>query len=268
MINRAITLTDPARELVELCESLQVNTGTSGEALLAAKFDVPEWSPEFFQIVFTIVERCSLVKRLIEDLEIDDDYKEEMADHVSIIMRAFSADAMKQGWASFGYSRVSAVHVGPLKAISGLVRQKVAYRRLSEEELNELQSEVATLIEWLSTHQLAEQDFVRQALIEGLNHLNFRMRRIQWLGWGYTLDSLREVIAAYMLLERGGINKQDNPDAAAVLQKVGTVIKSVYDKVQTAQSITKSADWIARAYTAGSMIYAGKPVVTALLGGH
>lgn len=268
MTDEVIVLTDPARELAELCESLHSSSGSAGETYLAMKFGVEPWSREFFQIVFTIIERCALVKRLVADLDIDPDYQQEILGHIDMIMSAFSADSMKNAWANFGVGRVSQINIGPVKAVSGLVRQKVAYRKLSSSEVVELAVEVKTLISWLENHQLSEQDFIRQGLIEGLRSLEFRLDKLQWLGWGYTLDSLREVIAAYMLLERGGVDPNSNPDAAAVLQKVGAVIKSVYGKVQTAQSMTKSADWIARAYTAGSMIYAGKPVVAALIGGH
>jgi hypothetical protein len=60
-----VPLTDPARELAELCEAMRFSTNNHGETHLAALFSVDAWSPEFFQIIFTITERCRLVRKLI-----------------------------------------------------------------------------------------------------------------------------------------------------------------------------------------------------------
>lgn len=266
MTEQPIVLTDPARELAELCGALEQLTDRAGETHLADNFDVKAWSPEFFQIVFTIVERCALLQRIVEDLELDDDLKAEVITHIGRVMDAFSAKSMKAAWKAHGNERIGPVHVGPIKAISGLVRQRVAYRKLSEEELAELQEEVAKLLEWLYDHQLSEQDFIRQALIDGLEHFQFRVTRLRWLGWGYTLDSLREVIAAYMLLERG-IDPQASPDAQALLRKVGAVIKNVYEKVGVVKGVAETGDWLLRAYGAGSLVYQSNPQsIAGLLG--
>ncbi|WP_146763782.1 hypothetical protein [Brevundimonas diminuta] len=260
-------MTDPARELAELCERLQVRSSAAGETFLAGKFGVEAWSKDFFQILFVIAERCALVQAIVETLEIDEDYRAGLIANVADIMEAFSSTATRSAWQSHGLLKVGAVNVGPLKAISGLVRQQVAYRKLSDAEIEELDVQVAALSDWLKDHQLSEQDFIRQALIEGLEHLRFRMARLTWLGWGYTLESLREVISAYMLLERGGIDPKQNPEAAVMLQKVGTVIKAVYDKVSAAKSVAETGDWLIRAYGAGTLLYqTGKPVIRGLIG--
>lgn len=267
MTQEAIVLTDPARELAELCGPLQVSNDKAGEVFLAERFQVKVWSPEFYQIIFTIIERCALVQRIITDLDVDDDYRAELITRVSVIMNAFSANAMKNGWSAYGQQQVSEVNVGPLKAISGLVRQRVAYRKLTVEEVDAIQDEVITLLAWLNEHQLAERDFIRQALIDGLEHFKFRLSRLQWLGWGYTLDSLREVISAYMLLERSGADPATNPDAAAVLQKVGGLVKDVYKKVSAAKEVSETGDWLLKAYGVGSLVYqAGKPLLAGFLG--
>lgn len=260
------TLTDPARELAELCGALQAASDHRGEDYLASVFGVEVWSREFYQIVFTIIERCSLVQRIIGDLDVDEDYKTELISRVTTIMGAFSATSMRQKWSQHGFQHVSEVHVGPLKAISGLARQRVAYARLSDDEIATIDGDVATLLEWLNEHQLAGEDFIRQALIEGLEHFRFRLSKLKWLGWGYTLDSLREVISAYMLLERSGIDRQSNPDAAAVLQKVGSVVQRIYGKVAATKDVAETGDWLLRAYGAGSLMYqSGQAAVAGLL---
>lgn len=254
-------LTDPARELAELCEALQIPSQNRGENFLAESFSVPAWSPEFYHIIFAISERCALVKQIVSELEIDDDYKEEIQNHITQIMEAFSASAMRDRWDQRGYVRLAAVNVQPIKAISPLVRQHISYAKISQDEVGEIESEITTLLEWLRAHQISEQDFVRQALIEGLERFLFRLTKLQWVGWGYALNSLREVIGAYLLLERGGIDASANPDAAAILQKVGGLIKSLYNKVGAAKEVQEKGEWLVKMYGLGSLMYqSGKPI--------
>ncbi|MNQ92765.1 hypothetical protein D3C85_1081990 [compost metagenome] len=261
-----VVLTDPARELAELCAALQVETNKTGETFLAGRFAVDPWSREFFEIIFTITERCGTLQDIVRDLEIDDDFRDEMVGHVNAIMAAFSAQAMRAQWKDVGNKHLSPINVGPLKALSASVRQRVAYRKLDTAELAEILEETGNLLDWLREHQLEEQDFIRQAMIEGLERFQFRLERLAWLGWGYTLDSLREIIAAYMLLEREGIDPQDNPNAAAVLKKVGSVIQSVYERVATAKGVVETGDWLLKAYGAGSLVYqTGRPLIAGLL---
>lgn len=261
-----VVLTDPARELAELCAVLQAETNRTGETFLAAHFNVVPWSREFFEIVFTITERCGTVQDIVRDLEIDEDFRDEMVQHVNAVMAAFSAQAMRSQWKEVGNKHLSPVNIGPLKALSASVRQKVAYRKLDTEELAEILEDIGNLLDWLKEHQLEEQDFIRQAMIEGLERFHFRLERLTWLGWGYTLDSLREVIAAYMLLERNDIVAQDNPNAAAVLKKVGSAIQSVYQRVATTKDMVETGDWLLKAYGAGSLIYqTGRPLIAGLL---
>lgn len=266
MTEKQMVLTDPARELAELCEQLQHATETKGENFLAEHFSVPAWSPEFFHIVFAISERCTLVKRIVSDLEIDEDYKSEISEHIALIMEAFSATSMRTRWDQFGNIRVGALNVQPVKAISPLVRQRVKYTKIVNEDIVAIENEVATLLEWLKEHQLSEQDFIRQALIDGLDRFLFRLMKLQWVGWGYTLESLRDVIGAYLLLERGGIDAKVNPDAAAAFQKVGSFIKYVYGKVGVAKQAQEKGEWLLKMYGLGSLIYqAGGPLISGYL---
>lgn len=265
-MTQTVVLTDPARELAELCTSLQAETGKAGEIFLAGRFGVQPWSREFFEIIFTITERCGVLESIVGDLDLDEDFRAEMVGIVNAIMVAFSAEAMRAQWKDYGLKHISPVQIGPLKALSVSVRQKVAYRKLDDEALEEILVETETLLGWLKEHQLEEQDFIRQAMIDGLERFQFRLTRLQWLGWGYTLDSLREIIAAYMLLERGGVDPQTNPNSAAILKKVGTVIQSVYRRVTVAKDVAETGDWLLKVYGAGSLVYqAGRPLIAGLL---
>lgn len=266
MVDNPIVLTDPARELADLLTVLQGgDVSLQGDQFLAGHFGVSAWSQDFYRIVATIMDRLTALKAIVEDLPLDDDFRGEMVGHLKQIEMAFSPHAFQNSWQASGAQRLSATNVQPLKGLSGLVRQRIAHRKLTDEELTELTNTVAELIQWLCGHQLAQQDFIRQALIEGLEHLRFRLSKFRWLGWGYTLDSLREVIAAYMLLERQGSTPQDNPDAEAVLAKVGAVIKAVYAKIETVKKAAETGDWLLKVYGAATLAQHALPTIKGLL---
>lgn len=266
MAEPLLPLTDPAREMADLLTALvSGDRNLTGDRHLAAKFDVEPWSQEFYRILATIMDRLHALKGIVQDLPLDDDFREEMVGHLNDIALAFAPGSFQNHWTQSGADKLSARNLQPLKGLSGLVRQQVSYRKLSDDEREELIGQVTELVAWLREHQLAENDFIRQALIEGLGHLLFRLERFRWLGWGYTLASLREVIAAYMLLERQDLDANVNPDAAAVLSKVGAVIKAVYAKLEKTKAVYETGDWLLKAYGAATLVQTAAPTVKGLL---
>ena len=264
--NQTIILTDPAREIAELFTALQSGDGAlAGSKYLATKFEVDAWSQEFYRIVSTIMDRLTALNKIIADLPIDKDYQSEMVDHVDEIAEAFTAKSFQSAWNAFGADKISAKNLQPIKGLSGLVRQKIVYRKLSEEEILDLVEMIDDLVNWLKEHQISQQDFIRQALIEGFENLRFRLTKLNWLGWGYALDSLREVITAYMLLERKSSPLQDNPDADAILLKIKNAIKSIYKKVETVKSVSETGDWLLKAYGAATLAQQALPPITGFL---
>ena len=91
-------LTDPARELADLCDSLRQENDATGSGFLAARFQVPEWSAEFYQIIFSILQRIDDVATLVRSLDMDTDYKDEMAGHVEALAGAFKDGALRNTW--------------------------------------------------------------------------------------------------------------------------------------------------------------------------
>lgn len=254
------TLTDPARELAEICTSLQAQSGHEGDVFVGSKLEVEPWSKEFFQILFCITERIDFLIEIVSDLDIDDDFRGEAVGHIRGVKNAFSKAAMKGAWKTSGAPHLAPHNVQPIKMLSPLVRERIQYPKLSDEERDELLSEIATLRIWLESHQLQEQDFIRQTLIDGLRQLHFRVSRVKWLGWGYTLESLREVIAAYMALERGIPDEGIDPTAEAVLKKVSGFVKSFYEKTQVAKGMVETGDFMLRAYGALCLLSQGSVV--------
>lgn len=265
---KPVIMTDPARELVELCEAVYplIEQHKLGEDHLAARFGVAAWSKQFYQIIFTVSERVDLLANIIGELDIDEDFRTDIQAHVRDILVAFTGPALRNHWEADGQKRVSPKNVQPLKAVSGLVRARVGYKKLSEEEVASTLVQVTQLIDWLQEHQISEQDFIRQALIDGLSQFRFRLEKVRWLGWGYALDSLREIVAAYVMLERTGVSAENNPDATAVMKLVGGFLKNVYERIQVAKGVVDSGDFLLKVYGAGALWHQAKPALAGLIG--
>jgi len=58
--------TDLALDIAELCDRLNVQTGEPGDVFLANAFAVEAWSSEFFQIIFSIINRTIALEALLK----------------------------------------------------------------------------------------------------------------------------------------------------------------------------------------------------------
>ena len=147
-----------------------------------------------------------------------------------------------------------------LKMLSSEIGKLSPRTRLSPEERQELLNEVTDLLTWLRESQLKDHLLIREALIQGLEELEFRIARLEWVGWGYTLGSLKEVIAGYLMLERTNPNPGDNPDVSAVMKKVESVVKAVSESVGIIKDAAEKGEFVASAYI-GCVKLIGNPVV-------
>ena len=258
-------MTDPARELVDLCLSLSKSTNKRGDKFLSESFGVDAWSPEFFQIIFAISQRIEYVRSLVLTLNMDEDIKEDAIRHLSTIRQAFSPNGLNNQWDHAVKSFIDPVNVQPIKMLSSEIRKICPYPKLDDAERTELLEQVGELRSWLENFQLKEQDFIRAALLEGIKEFEFRLARLQWLGVGYTLQSLREVIAAYMALERGAPDLSAAPDADAILRKVKSITLKLFEKLNFAKDVVDTGDFVLKAYLVTTTYLAAPTVVSGLL---
>ena len=128
------TATDPARELADVCTRLGQESRSQGSTFLASQFGVQEWSTEFFQIIFMFSKRADDLIRILDDLEIDDDYRAEFAGHIGSIQQAFTPNGLNNQWTHAVAHYVNPANVNSVKALSGLVRPLYSYPKLSSEE--------------------------------------------------------------------------------------------------------------------------------------
>lgn len=189
------SVTDPAEEFVLLCQNLASRSNDSGATFLASQFNVEPWSFEFFQIIFCIVERAEQLRRLVTDIPECSHISEHVKGSLANITMAFQAQAMGRSWAEHGFPHLGPSNTGIILGLSAHIRTKISYPKLDSDELLELKTIASELLNWLQEHQLNEHDFVRQAMVEGLQNFLFRLERLHWLGWGYALQSLRAVSA-------------------------------------------------------------------------
>lgn len=139
------------------------------------------------------------------------------------------------------------------------------YPKLDEAELTEVIELVDQLLAWLTEHQLSEQDFIREALIVGLETFKFRLARIHWLGWGFALQGLKDVIYAYFALERGFPEPNQNTTAAAALKKLEDLVKQVLAKTNYLKEVMETGDFMLKTFGAIHLAIAGKQTVAGLI---
>jgi len=251
-------LTDPAQEFALLCSALRTEDNAKGANYLAAKFDTAPYSFHFYQVLFTIIERAEFLRQITAQLPEAEHVAPQIEKNIKQILKAFEAPNLAQPWRTHGAPYLNDANISPILIFSVAVRKKFAYPLLTEDEQSELVGVVEELISWLDGHQIGEQDFIRQALIEGLRQFKFRVERLRWMGWGYTLQSLREVISAYMALERGFTTEGEMPLVAAVLKKTAQGLRKIYSTAGVAKEVFESGDFILKAYGAASMVINAK----------
>lgn len=242
------TITDPVREFTDFCQTLRVPDTKTGGEFLAARFDVEPWSSDFFQILSSIHSRIEVLKSIISETDLDDDITQMALDNLETVRTAFSFNGLSNQWTHSVTNYLSDAALMPVRMASGYVRTQYGYTIPSEEELEEIAADVQQLLEWLRQTELTEQDFIRSALIEGLELFLMRLKRTGWYGWPETFSSLREVVAAYLALERGRPEANVAPPYEAMLKKVGSTLQTIFAKVKVAKDVQEVGDWVLRGY--------------------
>ena len=261
-----MALTDPAKELAQTLALLAAQPNQPVAAKIAAESNVEPWTPDFFRILFEITNRIDLVVQKISELPMDDDTRADALSSIRDIRAVFNDPSILGQQNAQIRGRITGSNATVLKMLSMMIREKVSYPLLTEEQRDEILRETNDLREWLSDIQSEEKDFVRQALIEGLDSFIFRLERLEWLGHGYILDGLKEVIHAYLSVQgarvsdEGGAELQD-----AILARSKGAITRVLQVFDLAKENVDRADWALRAYGAVSALADGSTTVTALI---
>ncbi len=248
-MNQTAAVTDPALELVELCNSLIVSDRKPGTVILADRSGFPQWSGPFYRLIYSIIERTELVNSTLADCDIDPMVFVAAGTHLGGIREAFSPPMLSAAWnTSPSGMTLLREHTPPIRMLSTVIRQRIRYPKLTAEEASEIAEAAEELLGWLREHQLQEHDAIRAALVDGLEQFVFRARNLTWFGWGYTYQSLREVIGAYLALERGLEVELQAGMPGAMLRKVWNFLSTVGPVVGKAKDATDKGQFLLSLY--------------------
>jgi hypothetical protein len=242
--------TDPAKEIADFCDTLATSGSTKTDAHIARSFNVQPWSAEFLLLLNSFVDRTELVVSTIDKIDVDDEHRTEMKEHARALRRLCSLQVLGATWnnSDGGLPLVKGPSRAAVGSISAAIRPLVWYPSLEEQERQDVLAQVDIVVGKLEALQLGDRDFIRQALIDGLRQFHFRLERLKWLGWGYTVVGLRDVITAYLALERDFPDSAENTSAAAALKWTGGLLETVWKYTGYAADAKKRYDVVALAF--------------------
>lgn len=259
--------TDPAREFTDFCMKLRESTGVSGADHLASKFGVVAWSTVFYEIITIIHKRIDSLDALLNSMSIDDDLKSMSSTQLNVIRGAFSNGGLNNSWSNAVTQQLTDAQLFPIKMASAILKESHGYTVPDSGEVAEIIADLDTLLIWLRDAQFVDNDFIRLALIEGLENFHIRLVHVEWYGWLETFGAMKGVIAAYLFLERGMPSQNVEPSYEAMLKKTQVFMQKCFDKAKFTKDVQETADWALRGYGALTAIAqaSGSASITALL---
>jgi hypothetical protein len=246
--------TDPAREFADFCMRLRDPVGTSGAEYLAGKFGIPAWSTDFFSAIFIINKRIDTLDTLFQGMDLEEDLKRMASSQLGVVKQAFSQSGLSNNWQNSISQNLTDAQLFPIKMASGYLVKSHGYSVPDGEELDSIILELNSLIEWLEQIDVVDNDFIRSALIDGLKAAQIRITKVEWYGWLDAFDTMREVISAYLLVERGMPDVGVSPPYEAMFKRSGLFIKKFYDSVKFTKEAVEAGDWLLRGYGAVALI--------------
>ncbi|HET6408772.1 MAG TPA: hypothetical protein VFG14_12885, partial [Chthoniobacteraceae bacterium] len=127
-------LTDPAHEFATLCRDLRGQAPESGATFLAAQFETDEYSEEFYQILFAIVERGKNLSKLTAQIPEATHIAAQIERNISHILVAFDPSYLGSAWKNHGPPKLQEDNVAPIFIFSAVVRNHVSYPLLNDAE--------------------------------------------------------------------------------------------------------------------------------------
>jgi len=257
---------DLARDLTDLCIELRQLPGKpDGPTALAGFFNVEPWSAEFMLIMASLNQRIEALRSMINSIELDEDIRESASSCLENIRNAFTAGGLLNQWSHSINTFLSDANVQPIRLTSGYIRERHGYIVPSKDEVDEMIAHAESLREWLVDANLQDRDFIRTALIEGIDSFIFKITRFGHFGWTEVLESLKSVVSAYMALERGMVEGAEPSIYEAAAKKVASFLKLSFEKVKSTKEVYEVSDWVLRGYGALHAIPDAKSVVAGLL---
>lgn len=260
------TKSDPARDFTDLCLRLRLKyADRPGAEALAAMFSVSAWSTDFMLILASIHQRIEALKLMIFETDLDEDIKDTAYSCLEGVRKAFAINGLGNTWNHSIQTYLTNENLTPIRMTSGYVRVSYGYEIPDDEEIEIISDDVRALISWLRDHEIVDRDFIRAALIEGLEGFLFRIERVGSFGWPDSFESLKAVITAYMALERGMPEANQSPPYEAIVKRTGEFLRGVFERVKFAKDVSEAGDWLLRGYGALQAVGHAQPAIAGLL---
>lgn len=224
--------TDPIKEFARTCERLRGRNNTSVGLHLASSFGVQFGETNFYRILTIISDRIDLINEIIKKIDLDDDLRQEALQHTNGISQLFNPRHINDPWNQISDDTLSDLNIRPIKMLSMQARELIRYPELSKEEIKDIKDLSENLLSWLNDHQLAEYDFIREAIIRGLREFLFSIEKLEWVGRPHTLRSLQSIVSAYIAMENGAATLADkDPLISAAAKKTKELIFAANEKL-------------------------------------
>lgn len=259
-------LTDPAKELVDTLNLLIGAKGINFSQRLKQKANVEPWSKGFFLIVFELLNRMDFLIEEVMQLPFDDDLREDTLQSIFQIKNVFIAEHVLQTSCEQMSQTISGSNLTVLKMLSPQIRVRVSYPALTSEEVEAVIDDVKQLLVWLRDQQSEEYEFLRSAMIDGLQSFLFRVERLEWFGRGFTIEGLKEVLLAYIALEGAVSLARDGDELQkAILAKCASTLRRTLKIFDVVKESSDRTDWALKAYGAVSAVADGSSTISGLL---
>lgn len=237
----------------------------AGAELLARRFSVQVWSTEFILIIASIHQRIDALRVMLGETDLDGDIKIAAQNGLESIRAVFSMAGFANPWSHSVKTFLTDANLNLIRMASLYVRTNHGYYALEKEELDDVVNDCVTLIDWLKSAELTENDFIRGALIDGLEGFVFKLNRVGYFGWPDSFESLKNVIAAYMALERGMPDANVSPPYEAAVKKTGEVLRKTFERIKLTKEVSEVGDWLLRGYVGLQAIGHVSPAIAGLL---
>jgi len=238
--------TNVAIEFAHMCQNLAYPDERSGGEVLAERFQVAAYSPEFFEMLAIITGITRQLEAALASESIHPSIVSNATGHLQAIREAFSRHGLNGAWKGIGSQSLGAAHSDPVLHLSGHLRS-LDYIKPSPDEVSEILADARGLLQWLEENEIEQSDFIRVCIIDGLKRFIFRLEKIGFIGWPHAIESLREIVGAYLALERGYI-PAEMPKTGALMKKVAAALELPITIISKAREAKDNIEFLTLAY--------------------
>lgn len=246
--------TDPASELAVVCQILSADYQHSAADFLALTFETTAYSREFFKVLFVIMEKIDELINIVDEIPIDISFIVTAKSMINEIALPLNPAGLQSSWNSGRSTRISAQKHFSLGMLSGYVKEKIRYPKLSEQESNELSIILDDLKSAIAQTDLNEVDFVRDAAINYIEESKFIVKRLHFFGWRYGIYSLKELVLLYFAVENMTKMPECSPQVIAFHQRLGAGLERLNQGFKVGRDWKDNFGILAISYGAGATL--------------